>query len=105
MITYDHWWLSMWREDGAVEGGRFEGNAGDSFGSCVARSEKRRCIWRIGNVRTVFGPVKEMLSESVERCGGWERENWDLHWHWSRFSTRKAGRKNGKRKGSRHSRW
>ena len=27
-----------------------------------------------GGTRTVFGPVKEMLNESVERCGGWERE-------------------------------
>ena len=43
----------------------------------------------------MFAPVKEMFSESVERRGGWERENWLLYCHRNRFSARKAegGRK------------
>ena len=47
----------------------------------------------------VFGPVKEMLSESVERCGGWGRVNRLLCWDGC-FSTRKAGRKERRRDGS-----
>ena len=71
----------------------------------VAQSKKGRGIWDSGSARTVFGPVKEMLSESVERCGGWERENRLLCRHQSRFSTRKAGRKDRQREGSIQSRW
>ena len=32
-------------------------------------------MWDSGSAGTVFGPVKEMLSESAERCGGCKREN------------------------------
>jgi len=58
----------MRREDGAGEGGRVEwrgrveGEDGDSFGGSVARSKDS------GSARTVFGPVKDMYSESLERC-------------------------------------
>ena len=48
----------MWREDGAGESGRVEGDAGASFGGYVARSEMERGIWGSGSGCTVFGPVK-----------------------------------------------
>src|SRR5258706_10327206 len=53
-----------------------------------------------GSACTVFRPVKELPSECVKRCGGWDRENWLLCWHRSCFSTRKAGRKDRRREGS-----
>ena len=57
-------------------------------------SLRREMAYGIAGVRApCLGPVKEMLSESVERCGGWERENVPLCWYRSRFGTRKAGKK------------
>src|SRR5258706_3726497 len=53
----------MRKEDGAGEGGRVEGDAGASFGGCVARSKKERGIRHSGIGRTVVGPVKDLLSE------------------------------------------
>ena len=47
---------------------------GASFGCRVARSRKGRGVRDSGSAHTVFGVVKEMLSGSVVRCGGWERE-------------------------------
>jgi len=43
-----------------------------------------------------------MFSESLERCEGWDRENRLSYWNRSRFSTRKAGRKEGQAKGRKH---
>ena len=43
---------------------------GASFSSCVGRSKKGRGTWDSGSACTVFGPVKEMLSEGVGRCKG-----------------------------------
>ena len=63
----------------------------------AARPDLRRGIWDSGGVRTVFEPIKERLSGSVERWGKWERENWLLCWHRSRFSARKARRKDRRR--------
>ena len=71
----------------------------DSFGGSVARSKKGRDIWDSESARTVF---KEMFSESLERCEGWDRENRLSYWNRSRFSTRKAGRKEGQAKGRKH---
>jgi len=95
----------MRRGDGAGEDGPVEGDVGASFGGCIARSEKGRGKWHSGSGSTMFGPVKEMLSESVGRCGGWEREKRLLCWHWSHFRTREARREDRGWKGSRHSRW
>ena len=83
------------------DGGRVEGDAGPSFGGCVTRLKKEGSIWDSGIARTVFGPVKEMLNESVDRCEGWKRENQLLCWHWRRASTRKAARKVKGREGGR----
>ena len=69
-----------------------EGDAEASFGGYATRSKKGRGICASGGARMVSGSVKEMLSESVELCGGWERENRFLYRNWSRASTRKAGR-------------
>ena len=62
------------------------------------RSKKVRDICDIESAPTVLGPVKEMLSVNVERCGGRERENW-LLW------TRRVGRKDRRREGSMKIRW
>lgn len=65
----------MQREDSTGEGGpieqriRVEVDAGASFGGSVTQSKQRRGIWDSGGADTVLGPVKEMLSESVGRCG------------------------------------
>ena len=40
----------------------------------------------------MFGVVKEMLGESIERSGGRERQNRLLCWHWTRFSTMRKDR-------------
>src|SRR5258706_7499510 len=74
--------LPFLRREGAYE------TAGDRWSAC-----------------TVFGPIKELLSESVEQCGGWGRENWLLCWHWSCFSTRKARRKDMPRERHMYSIW
>ena len=59
----------MRREGRGGEVGRVEGDPGASFGDCVARSKKGRSVRHSGSGRAVFGPVKEMPSESVERMG------------------------------------
>ena len=64
----------MRREDGSGEGGRVEGDAGTSFGGSAAQCKKGRGRWDSGSARTVFEPVKEMLSESIERCVDGKRE-------------------------------
>ena len=58
----------MRRGDDTGDGGRVEGEA--------IRSKKVRGICDIESAPTVLAPVKEMLSVSVERCRGRERENW-----------------------------
>ena len=65
----------MRREESTDERGRVEGDAGASFDGRVARSKEKKSAWYSGSWHTVFGPVKEMFTESVERCGGWECEN------------------------------
>ena len=67
-MIYDQWWVGRRSEDGSGEGGRVEGDGS------VARCKKGRGIWDSGSARTVLGPVKEMLSESVERCVEGKRE-------------------------------
>ena len=60
----------MRREGDTGEGGRVEGDTGASFGGSVTRSKKERSICDSEITRTVFVPVKEMPSKSIERCGG-----------------------------------
>ena len=63
-------WHGMWREGDTSGGGQVEGDTGASLGSSVTRSKKERSICDSEITRTVFVPVKEMPSKSIERCGG-----------------------------------
>ena len=108
IVICDQRWLGMRREDRVVCSNsvveskvalgvkvQLHPGVGAPFSSRVGRSKKGRGTWDSGSARTVRGPVKEMLSEGVERCKGWERENWLLCWNWSRFRTSKAERAAG----------
>ena len=81
-----------------------ESKATTGIPSAVASPNLRKEGTHMGQRECAYGvrTRRRMFGESLERCGGWDIENRLLCWHRSRFSTRKAGRKEVQAKGRKH---